>query len=189
MAECIFCAIVAQQLPSTVIAENAQALAIMDIHPANDGHVLVLPKSHSTDLFDLPPEIGGDVMRLCLQVAKALKASLQPDGLNLLQASVEQPLDRRCFIRTFICCHGGRGTTRSAGGGCALAMPTASSGWRRRFEQRCETQDETERGTHATQPTLCCIPGAGAVFTEVAGWDVPLHFGFQQQNTVPCVGA
>lgn len=87
MAECIFCAIVAQQLPSTVVAENAHALAIMDIHPANDGHVLVLPKSHSTDLFDLPPEVGSDVMRLCLQVAKALKAGLQPDGLNLLQAS------------------------------------------------------------------------------------------------------
>ena len=87
MAECIFCAIVAQQLPSTVVAENAQALAIMDINPANDGHVLVLPKPHSTDVFDLSPEVGSDVMHLCLQVAQALKASLQPDGLNILQAS------------------------------------------------------------------------------------------------------
>jgi histidine triad (HIT) family protein len=87
MAECIFCAIVAQQLPSTVVAENAQALAIMDINPANDGHVLVLPKPHSTDVFDLAPEVGSHVMHLCLQVAQALKASLQPDGLNILQAS------------------------------------------------------------------------------------------------------
>jgi histidine triad (HIT) family protein len=89
MVECIFCAIVAQRIPSTVVAENAQAVAIMDIHPANDGHVLVLPKVHSTDLFDLPPDVGADVMRLCLHVAQALKASLRPDGLNLLHASGE----------------------------------------------------------------------------------------------------
>ena len=69
MAECIFCAIAAQQMPSTVVADNAQALAIMDIHPANDGHVLVLPKVHSTDVFDLSPEVGAEVMRLCIQVA------------------------------------------------------------------------------------------------------------------------
>ncbi len=89
MAECLFCAIVAQQLPSTMVAENAQALAIMDINPANDGHVLVLPKPHSTDVFDLDPEVGADVMRLCLRVAKAIKASVQPDGLNVIQASGE----------------------------------------------------------------------------------------------------
>ena len=89
MADCIFCAIVAQQIPSTVVAQNAQALAIMDINPANDGHVLVLPKPHSTDLFELLPEVGAEVMRLCLQVAQALRTSLRPDGLNLLQASGE----------------------------------------------------------------------------------------------------
>lgn len=89
MAACIFCAIVTQHIPSTVVTENTQALAIMDINPANDGHVLVLPKTHSTDLFDLSPEVGADVMRLCLRVATALKASLQPDGLNLIQASGE----------------------------------------------------------------------------------------------------
>lgn len=89
MADCIFCAIVAQQIPSTVVAQNAQALAIMDINPANDGHVLVLPKPHSPDLFELLPEVGAEVMRLCLQVAQALRTSLRPDGLNLLQASGE----------------------------------------------------------------------------------------------------
>ena len=89
MADCIFCAIVAQQIPSTVVAQNAQALAIMDINPANDGHVLVLPKPHSTDLFELLPDVGVEVMRLCLQVAQALRTSLQPDGLNVLQASGE----------------------------------------------------------------------------------------------------
>jgi histidine triad (HIT) family protein len=87
MATCIFCAIVAQQIPSTTVAENAQAVAIMDINPAHEGHVLVLPKAHSTDLFDMPLEVGAAVMQLCQQVARAIKASLQPDGLNLLQAS------------------------------------------------------------------------------------------------------
>ncbi len=89
MAECLFCAIVAQQIPSTVVAESAQALAMMDINPANDGHVLVLPKPHSTDFFDLTPEVGADLMRLCLRVAAAIKTSLQPDGLNLVHASGE----------------------------------------------------------------------------------------------------
>jgi histidine triad (HIT) family protein len=89
MATCIFCAIVAQQIPSTVVAASEQALAIMDINPANDGHVLVLPKTHSTDLFDLESEVGADAMRLCLRVARAIRVSLRPDGLNLLQASGE----------------------------------------------------------------------------------------------------
>lgn len=87
MPGCIFCAIVAQQLPSTVVAASEQALAIMDINPANDGHVLVLPKTHSMDLLELEPEVGTDMMRLCLRVARAIQASLQPDGLNLIQAS------------------------------------------------------------------------------------------------------
>ena len=89
MVDCIFCAIVANQIPSTVVAENDQALAIMDINPANDGHVLVLPRSHATDLFDLDPEVGGAIMPLCIQVANAIKTSLRPEGLNLIQASGE----------------------------------------------------------------------------------------------------
>ncbi len=89
MAECIFCAIVAQQIPSTAVAESAQAMAIMDINPANDGHVLVLSRSHYPDLFDLPPDVGAEMMHLAIRVARAVRASLEPDGLNLIQASGE----------------------------------------------------------------------------------------------------
>ncbi len=66
MAECIFLAIIVQQIPATVVTENAQALAIMHTNSANEGHVLVLPKVHSTDLFERSLDVGSDVMPLCL---------------------------------------------------------------------------------------------------------------------------
>jgi histidine triad (HIT) family protein len=56
MEECIFCRIVAGDLPSTRIHEDDGAIAIMDINPATRGHVLVIPRRHSRDLGDIEDE-------------------------------------------------------------------------------------------------------------------------------------
>ncbi|WP_328999467.1 HIT family protein [Kribbella sp. NBC_00709] len=53
---CIFCGIVAGDIPSTRVAETDRAIAFMDIAPATPGHLLVIPRAHSTDLREAAPE-------------------------------------------------------------------------------------------------------------------------------------
>jgi histidine triad (HIT) family protein len=53
---CIFCGIVAGTIPSTRVAENDRAIAFMDVAPATPGHLLVIPRDHSTDLREAAPE-------------------------------------------------------------------------------------------------------------------------------------
>ena len=85
--ECVFCKIRNGQLPSTKVAEDDLAFAIMDIHPINDGHVLVLTKQHATTLFDTHEEDLVSVVRLARRVAIGIRKGLAPHGLNLVQAN------------------------------------------------------------------------------------------------------
>lgn len=85
--DCIFCRIVARQAPASIIAETDAALAFMDINQATDGHVLIIPKQHVRDIYELDDATADAVFRLTVVVAKAVKSSLHPDGLNLLQAN------------------------------------------------------------------------------------------------------
>jgi histidine triad (HIT) family protein len=63
------------------------ALAFMDIHPANDGHCLVIPKSHYPTIFDIPPHTFTSISSLVARVARAVQHALQPPGLSLVQAN------------------------------------------------------------------------------------------------------
>lgn len=85
--ECIFCRIVARQAPASIVAETEDALAFMDINQATDGHVLIIPKQHVENIYELDEATADAVFRLTVAVAKAVKAALKPDGLNLLQAN------------------------------------------------------------------------------------------------------
>ncbi|MEB3372118.1 HIT family protein [Saccharopolyspora mangrovi] len=80
---CLFCAIVAGELPSVKVAEDDTTCAFMDINPASDGHLLVVPKRHSTDLFDIAPEDLAEVTVVAQRVAKAAVEELGADGVNL----------------------------------------------------------------------------------------------------------
>jgi histidine triad (HIT) family protein len=62
-------------------------MAFMDINPATRGHVLVIPKKHARDIFDVDEEEALYVMRTVVRVAKAIDKALQPDGVNLIQAN------------------------------------------------------------------------------------------------------
>jgi len=62
-------------------------MAFMDINPATKGHVLVVPKRHSRDLFDVGEEDALHVMCTVLRVAQGIEASLKPDGVNLMHAT------------------------------------------------------------------------------------------------------
>jgi histidine triad (HIT) family protein len=84
--DCLFCKIVAGEIPATRVREDERTIAFMDINPATRGHLLVVPREHSTDLLD----IGEDDLAACASAAKELAASvkrkLDADGVNLLNS-------------------------------------------------------------------------------------------------------
>jgi histidine triad (HIT) family protein len=84
---CIFCKIVAGDVPCFRLFEDDETLAFMDINPVHDGHCLVIPKAHSVNAFDIEPEAIAAAARTAARVANAVNAALQPDGLNLIQAN------------------------------------------------------------------------------------------------------
>ena len=88
-SECIFCRIVAGTSPCEEIYQDEATLAFMDIHPANDGHCLVIPKAHFETVFDMPPVAFGRVASSVAKVARAVSAVLRPGGVNLIQANGE----------------------------------------------------------------------------------------------------
>jgi len=86
-ANCIFCKIVAGQMPCFQLWEDDNTLAFMDIYPANDGHCLVLAKEHYPTIFEISDEALAAVSRSLRRVARAVNQALSPTGLNLVQAN------------------------------------------------------------------------------------------------------
>ncbi|HUJ75621.1 MAG TPA: HIT family protein [bacterium] len=87
MMECIFCRIVAGELPCYKVYEDADALAFMDINPLAAGHVLVVPKTHCVNLFDVEEPVLRHTIAAVRKVARALKRCLDLDSMNLVQAN------------------------------------------------------------------------------------------------------
>lgn len=87
--DCVFCKIVNSDIPSNTIYENSEFKVIMDISPATKGHVLVLPKEHFKDIYDIDAETAGKLFQLAAVVARALKEVLHCDGLNIIQNNGE----------------------------------------------------------------------------------------------------
>ena len=84
---CIFCKIVKGEIPSFRLYEDAETLAFMDINPVHDGHCLVIPKAHSTNVFEIDPEDFAAAARTAAKLARAVKAAIPCDGFNLMQAN------------------------------------------------------------------------------------------------------
>jgi histidine triad (HIT) family protein len=84
---CVFCSIVAGTAPAERVYEDESVVAIMDIHPAATGHVLVIPKHHSPDLWHIEPEDAEKTMAASVQVARMIRRALGPDGINLVHAT------------------------------------------------------------------------------------------------------
>lgn len=85
--QCLFCLLVAGEIPSARVYEDDMTLAFMDIGQVNPGHVLVATKRHATTLLDLTPQEAAAVMQTAQRVAKAIEATFQPPGITLLQAN------------------------------------------------------------------------------------------------------
>jgi histidine triad (HIT) family protein len=84
--DCLFCRIVAGEIPSTRVREDERTVAFMDINPATRGHVLVIPRAHAADLLEVPGEDLAACARAAQAVARAAKDKLGADGVNLLNS-------------------------------------------------------------------------------------------------------
>ena len=85
--QCIFCRLVAGEIPSARVYEDALTIAFMDIGQVNPGHVLVATKRHAATLLDITAEEAAAVMQTAQHVARAVMAVFNPPGLTLLQAN------------------------------------------------------------------------------------------------------
>jgi len=86
MSECIFCRIVAKQIPATLVHEDEDTLAFMDIGQVNPGHVLVTVKKHAENIFALD-DTQAAVFRSAARVARAIRGASAPQGLSAYQAN------------------------------------------------------------------------------------------------------
>ena len=85
--QCIFCRLVAGEIPSARVYEDDLVIAFMDIGQVNPGHVLIATKRHATNLFEITPEEAAAVMQTAQKMAEALRIAFDPPGLTLLQAN------------------------------------------------------------------------------------------------------
>lgn len=87
--DCFFCKIANGEIPSKTLYEDERFRVILDLGPATKGHALILPKDHFSNLFELPDETAGEVMKLARRMAVQMKEKLHADGFNLVQNNGE----------------------------------------------------------------------------------------------------
>ena len=85
MSDCIFCKIIAGDIPSATIYENDECKVILDRFPSGEGHALILPKNHVANIFEIDPEQAGRLFSLAAKLAKAMKEVLGFEHMNILQ--------------------------------------------------------------------------------------------------------
>ena len=84
--DCIFCKIVAGELPAEIVDSDEHTVAFMDINPATRGHALVIPREHSADLMAIGEEDLQRTMVAARRLAEKMEEALEPAGFNILNA-------------------------------------------------------------------------------------------------------
>ena len=82
--DCIFCRIIAGEIPATVIDQDERTIAFMDINPATRGHALVATREHVRDLLDIGPEDLAATITAAQRLARRMTERLGADGINVL---------------------------------------------------------------------------------------------------------
>ncbi|MDO8590461.1 MAG: HIT family protein [bacterium] len=80
---CIFCKIVAGEIPSTKVYEDKDVLAFLDIKPVNPGHTLVIPKGHFESIHDTPDDLVAKMIIVAKKIAGAIQTKLGAEGVNI----------------------------------------------------------------------------------------------------------
>lgn len=82
--DCIFCKIVRGEIKSEIVKEGKNFIAFKDVNPAVEGHTLIVPKKHYTDLIDLPDDLGCEMLEFSKKVASELIKKKLGEGFNLI---------------------------------------------------------------------------------------------------------
>ena len=85
--DCIFCKIIAGEIPSFRLHEDEHTFAFMDINPGNEGHALVVPRDHAPDLYSVSDAALSRTVVTAKRVARAVAATVDLEGLNLIQCN------------------------------------------------------------------------------------------------------
>lgn len=83
---CIFCKVIAHEIPAEILWEEDDTLAFMDINPWTRGHALVIPRNHSTDLLEISSDDLAATALAAKRLARMQKERLGADGVNLLNS-------------------------------------------------------------------------------------------------------
>jgi histidine triad (HIT) family protein len=83
---CIFCGIVAGEVPGQIIDSDEHTVAFMDINPATRGHALVVPRTHSADLLEISDEDLEHTILAARRLVERMRETLEPDGFNILNS-------------------------------------------------------------------------------------------------------
>jgi histidine triad (HIT) family protein len=82
---CIFCKIIAGDIPSAKVYEDEIVLAFMNLQQKNPGHTLVIPKEHYPNIYETPDELVGYVAQIAARIARVVKTQFGAAGINILQ--------------------------------------------------------------------------------------------------------
>lgn len=81
--DCLFCKIIAKEIPAEIVYEDADAVAFLDIHPRAPGHTTVIPRGHAANLLELSDEVVGPFFAAVKKVAAQLARALAPHGFTI----------------------------------------------------------------------------------------------------------
>jgi len=84
MNDCLFCKIIAGEIPAKKVYEDDNFFAFLDINPVNLGHTLVVPKQHFVNIFDIPETTTTQIGPVIKKLAQAVKDGTQADGVNIV---------------------------------------------------------------------------------------------------------
>jgi histidine triad (HIT) family protein len=87
VSDCIFCKVVAGELPSETIDSDERTVSIMDINPATRGHALVVPRAHSENVYDIAAEDLTASILAAKRLAERMRETLDPGGINVLSST------------------------------------------------------------------------------------------------------
>lgn len=89
MSDCLFCKIIAGDIPSTKIYEDEHVFAFMDIGPLTKGHTLLIPKEHVANVFEMSEDVASHLFSVAPKIANAINETFKPVGMNLLNNNGE----------------------------------------------------------------------------------------------------
>ncbi|WP_188455225.1 HIT family protein [Virgibacillus oceani] len=94
--DCIFCKIINGELPSAKVYEDEHVYAFLDLSQVTKGHTLVIPKTHTKNIYETPSDVAKELFARVPKIAKAIKEVYQPIGMNLLNNN-EAPAEQSVF--------------------------------------------------------------------------------------------